>query len=448
MTIQVSSVADGVETQPTTKIDRAAYLARLLRDRPSLPPSSQWLTDLRQQGLALASEQTVPTARDEEWRFTDLSALVSVPFQPIAVAPTVVPSDIENLQLADTIRLVFVNGQYAAELSDVAGLPEGAIAASLSHLTPDQQTRLANYLGKQKGNEEIFTALNTASFTDGAVVWIPRNSVVQAPIHLLFLSSPNAQPSAVYPRCVVVAESGSQMTLVEEYVSVGSGAQFTNAVTEIWVEANAAVTHARIQRENNEAVHIGKTAISQGRDARYHGVAIGLGAQVSRHNLEVVQTGEQAHTTLHSLNVVADQQVADTHSAIAFTRPYGSSHQLHKAIVGDRAHAIFNGKIFVPKAAQLTDAGQLNRTLLLSPRAKVDTKPQLEIVADNVKCAHGATVSQLDAEEVFYLQSRGLDVASARQLLINAFAVEIIERIPVPQLVATLMQQVRQRVGH
>jgi Fe-S cluster assembly protein SufD len=228
------------------------------------------------------------------------------------------------------------------------------------------------------------------------------------------------------------------VTLIEEYTHrrdvEEAAVYFTNAVTEIWVEENAQVNHTIIERESGAAFHIGKSAIAQARDSRYTCNAITLGAKLSRHNLEVFQTGEQTETTLNGLTMVALQQLADTHSAIALNHPYGTSNQLHKCIVADRAHAVFNGKVFVPKAAQLTNAGQLNRNLLLSPKARVDTKPQLEITADNVKCAHGATVSQLDAEEVFYLQSRGLDEDDARKLLINAFAAEIINQLPLVSL--------------
>jgi Fe-S cluster assembly protein SufD len=209
---------------------------------------------------------------------------------------------------------------------------------------------------------------------------------------------------------------------------------FTNQVTEIWVEDNAEVIHTRNQREAGEAFHIGKTAIAQARNSRYTCNAITLGAKLSRHNLEVFQTGEGTETTLNGLIIIGREQLADTHSAIALNHPNGISNQLHKCIIDDRGHAVFNGKIFVPQAAQFTNAGQLNRNLLLSPKARVDTKPQLEITADQVKCAHGATVSQLDPDEIFYLQSRGINAVNARELLLDAFAAEILNRIPVPSL--------------
>jgi Fe-S cluster assembly protein SufD len=291
-----------------------------------------------------------------------------------------------------------------------------------------------------------FTALNTSGLKDVAVVWVAKNVVVETPIHLVFVAAGEA-PSISLPRCLVVAETGSSVTLVEEFTN-RRGAEsaekvyFTNAVTEIWVEENAQVSHTRLELEGAEAFHIGKTAVSQARDSRYTCHAIALGGKLSRHNLEILQTGEQTETTLNGLTMIGGNQLGDTHSAIALNYPYSTSRQLHKCIVGDRAHGVFNGKVFVPKPAQLTDAAQLNRNLLLSPKARVDTKPQLEITADNVKCAHGATVSQLEDDEIFYLQSRGIDENDARNLLINAFAAEIINQIPVPSLRERLTQTV------
>jgi Fe-S cluster assembly protein SufD len=265
----------------------------------------------------------------------------------------------------------------------------------------------------------------------------------ETPIHLLFISTTAEKATISHPRALVVVESGSSLTLLEQYVSLGEGTYFTNPVTEIWIAANAEVNHTRLQQDSQNAFHIGKTAVSQARDSRYTCNAISYGAQLSRHHLEVYQTGEQTETTLNGLTMIGGDQVADTHSLISLTKPHGTSSQVHKCIVDDRAHAIFNGKIFVPKPAQLTNAGQLSRNLLLSPKARVDTKPQLEITADNVKCSHGATVSQLESDEVFYLQSRGIDADTARRLLTSAFAYEVIREISFPSLRESLAQFVR-----
>ncbi|MBW4621214.1 MAG: Fe-S cluster assembly protein SufD [Cyanosarcina radialis HA8281-LM2] len=435
------------------------YLSELLQQRPSLDVQAigaetvAWLQEIRDRSTPIVRELAIPTTRDEEWRFTDLSSLLKVNFA--AAKPTSPLPDISSLVLPEAAasRLVFVNGFYAPELSSVAGIPEGVFAGNL---WANEIPRWRDYLAKLPGGQEVFSALNTASLTDAAVVWIPKNRSLEVPIHLLFVSTAGELPTVSQPRCLVVAESGSAVTVIEEYavcphpqpLSHRRGGQeyaayLTNAVTEIWVGENAQVTHARMQREGEEAFHVGKTAIAQARHSRYTCCAVSLGAKVSRHNLEIFQTGEGTETILNALTKIAGEQLADTHSTIALNHPYGTARQVHKCIVGDRAHAVFNGKILVPKPAQLTDAGQLSRTLLLSPKARVDTKPQLEITADNVKCAHGATVSQLETDEIFYLQSRGLDADSARNLLINAFATEIVDRIPIASLRQTISQIVR-----
>ncbi|HIK56576.1 MAG TPA: Fe-S cluster assembly protein SufD [Synechococcales cyanobacterium M55_K2018_004] len=418
---------------------RQEYLARLLDLAQSSQPVTRWVQELRDRAVPLVQAQAFPTTRDEEWRFTDLSALLDVPlevFRPnrvstAAIAPFVLPE-------ASRSRLVFVNGVYAPELSAIANLPDGLLLGDLSDLEGD--ARLPHYLGKQPGSEELFTALNTVGLRDAAVLLIPRNLVVETPIHLLFVSTTGETPIFTQPRCLVVAEPSSAVTLIEDFVTIGAGTYFTNPVSEIWLEENAQVNHTRLQRDSQNAYHIGKTAVSQARDSRYTCNAVSVGAGFFRHHLTVYPNGEQTETHLNGLTMIAGEQVSDTHSAIALSRPHCTARQLHKCIIDDRAHAIFNGKVFVPKTAQLTDAGQLNRNLLLSPKARIDTKPQLEIVADNVKCTHGAAVSQLDANEVFYLQSRGIDAASAQKLLVYAFAYEILNKIPLASLRQTLSE--------
>jgi Fe-S cluster assembly protein SufD len=443
MSIQVSPSPipnSSAASLTATLLDRDAYLTELL-NRVTGSKSEGWLQEVRDGAANWVRHSVLPTTRDEEWRFTDLSALRQVKFNVetrnfASLQPEILPE-------AANSRLVFVNGIYVPELSAVAGLPNGVV---VSNLAAASQLGVEKYLAQAEGALDVFTALNTAGINDVAVVWVPKNIVVETPIHLVFIAA-GEEPIISQPRCLVVASSGSQVSLVEEYgnrrgAENAEGIYFTNAVTEIWIEDNAQVNHTRVEWDSTEGFHVGKTAVTQGRYSRYTCNAISLGGRVSRHNLEVLQTGEQTETTLNGLTVIGGNQLADTHSAIALNYPYGTSRQLHKTIVGDRAHAVFNGKVFVPKLAQLTDAAQLNRNLLLSSKARVDTKPQLEITADNVKCAHGATVSQLEDDEIFYLQSRGIDEESARSLLVHAFAAEIINQVPVPSLCEKLTQTV------
>jgi len=439
MTIQVSPV---METQGlSVASQRDAYWRRLLALGQSHPAPLSRLEPLRQQAATCFHATQFPTTRDEEWRFTDLSELLALDLAPSGnpsgvSLPTAAELAFYELPEAACARLVFVNGQFAPTLSAVAEMPPGVYVGSLA-AAPEA---IYTHLGQLPGRDEGFTALNTAGFSDAAVIYLPKNQVLDAPIQVLFVTTGEAS-ALVQPRCVVVAEANSALTLVEDYSALGRTAHLVNAVTEIWLGENAQVNHTRIQAEADTTFHVGKTAIAQARTSRYIGHSIHCGGHLSRHHWEIYQTGEQTETVLNGLTYLRGHQTGDTHSAIALTQPHGQTRQLHKTIVDDRAHAIFNGKVFVPRAAQMTDAGQLNRNLLLSSKARIDTKPQLEIVADNVKCTHGAAIGQLEADEIFYLQSRGIDAASARQLLIYAFAYEILREIPVPSLQQRLLMQ-------
>jgi Fe-S cluster assembly protein SufD len=466
MTIQVSSsIVEDLGLSSATEA-RDAYLTKLLsqcqtQDLQVVEPETVALLKAIR-ARAILSVTKLPTKRDEEWRFTDISPLLEVNFQAANKFDLADATAAEFTLPEATISLVFVNGVYNPKLSTTVDLPTGLFVGNLAQLPETHKAKVGKYLAQQPGATEVFTAINTASLTDAAVVWLAKNTVVETPIQLLFVSTTNETATVSQPRCLVVAEVGSVVTLIEDYrTDVGVGLvdstenyttasqcqthpYFTNAVTEIFLGENAQVSHNRIQRESKTAFHIGKTSISQSRDSRYTCNAISVGSHISRHNLEAFQTGEQTETTFNGLTMISGEQLADTHSVMAYTKPYGTSNQLHKCIVADKAHAVFNGKVFVPQAAQLTNAAQLNRNLLLSPKARVDTKPQLEITADNVKCSHGATVGQLEADELFYLQSRGLKQTDARNLLINAFAAEIINQLPIASLREQLSQLVRE----
>ena len=400
----------------------------------------QWLEEIRQQAKAWLSRLSVPTRKDEDWRFINLSDLTAIKL----IAPSAGANYRSFKSIAETENssLVFINGKYNAERSNLTGLPEGVYVGSLSDLSEEYDA--SKYFAQSHGAQDAFTSLNTAGGNEVAVIWATRNTVIDTPIQIVFATSSETEAIFTQPRILVVAETGSNISLLEEYS--GAGEYFTNAVTEIYVQDNARVNHTRLQQESDDSYHIGKTAVSQGRDSHYTINEINLGAKLYRHDPEILQQGEQTETNLNALTVATGKQTSDTHSIIALTKPHGTTDQLHKCIVGDRAHTIFNGKVFVPKEAQLTDATQLNRNLMLSPKARVDTKPELQITADNVKCAHGATVSQLEADEIFYLRSRGLNENDANQLLIDAFAAEIIDRIPLKSLQTQITENIQQKV--
>ena len=421
-----------------TVVATNSYLASLLQGQPALPGSPlAWLNRLRADAVDRVGALTVPTMRDEEWRFTDISPLTKIPFQPARSASRLDAASIDSFVLPEAgARLVFVDGVYAPRLSfNKAGIVvENLAAGVITH-----GVAIEPHLGRHaqfKGN--VFAALNTAFLQDGALLVVPRNASVTAPVHLLFITT--QKETASYPRCLVVAESGSAVTVVEDFVALQEAAYFTNAVTEIALADNAHVNHVRVQRDSGEAFHIANCAVSLAHASRYQSVSIALGARISRYNLNVLQTAAGAECAIDGLALIAGRQLADSHTCIDHAQPQGVSRQLHKCIVDGAAHAVFNGKIMVRQGAQRTDSSQSSRNLLLTGKARVDTKPQLEIFADDVKCAHGATVGQLDAEEVFYLRSRGLSDAAARNLLTYAFGAEIIDRIPVATLKHCLEQ--------
>ena len=415
----------------------ASYLDSLLtgQPRPAVSPSA-WLNTLRAAAVERVGVLTVPTTRDEEWRFTDISLLTKMSFHPVRAAINLQATDVERFYIAEaTTRLVFVDGVYAPQLSNIA--TDGVEVTNLAAGFAGHAAHLGQHVEFQNN---VFVALNTAFLHDGALVFVPRNVSVATPIHLLFIAT---QAEAVsYPRCLLLAESGSAATVIEDYVSLQDEAYFTNAVTEIALADNARVNHIRVQRESMQAFHIANCAVSLAHASRYQSVSVTLGARISRYDLNVLQAAEGAECAIDGLALITDRQLADSHTCIDHAKPHGVSRQLHKCIVGGAAHAVFNGKIMVRPGAQRTDSSQSSRNLLLTGKAQVDTKPQLEIFADDVKCAHGATVGQLDSEEVFYLQSRGLSDATARNLLTYAFGAEIIDRIPIASLKHRLEQTV------
>jgi Fe-S cluster assembly protein SufD len=410
--------------------------------------SNAALKTLRSAAMERVGALAAPNTHDEAWRFTSLAALNRQTLHTVQAATPLQPSDIARWIIPEAAqRIVFVDGIHAPQL----GLNVAAGGVTVSPLAEALTTHphaLTAHLGQHASDpQQRFTALNTAYLFDAAVVIAPRNSVAGSPVHLLFVAT---QPDvSTYPRTLVIAEEGSNLSLIEDYVTLTEGAYFTNTVTELALGADAHVVHVRLQRESLSAFHIARCALTQAHASHYHGISIALGAEISRLDTTAQQRGEGTHCALDGLAHIAGQQVADTHTCITHAQPHGTSRQLHKCIVADTAHAVFNGRVQVHPGAQKTDSSQSSRTLLLGPRAQVNTLPQLEINADDVRCTHGATVGQIDGDEVFYLQSRGLSTDAARSLLTYAFAAEVIARIPVAsvrqQLENTVMQHSSKR---
>ena len=406
-------------------------------------PHSPWafVNALRGQGHADLGTLPMPSLRDEAWRFADLAPLTRLSLRPAEHAGLASAADMAGFKLDEaTTRLVFVDGFHAPELSGTAGNAGGVLVANLSAALATQAATVEAHLGRhQPSGSDTFAACNTAFLRDVAVIRVAPDVTLAAPVHLLFITTQAGVVS--HPRCLLIAEAGSSLTLIEDHVSLQGGAYFSNPVSEIVLAEQARVQHIRVQRDGSQAFHIANTSVTLGRASHYRSVAVDMGAQLARHRLDVT-LAEGADCALDGLAVVAGSQLADTHSGIVHAQPHGRSRQLHKCIAGGTARAVFNGKVMVSAGAQHTDAAQMSRNLLLSARARIDTQPQLEILADDVKCAHGATVGSLDSEEVFYLRSRGLSDSAARDLLTYAFGAEIIARIPV----SSLRQQLQQRM--
>jgi Fe-S cluster assembly protein SufD len=425
-----------------------SYLESLLQGQPQLPPSPlAWFNQLRANAVDRAGTLKVPTTRDEEWRFTDISPLAKLSFQPLRGASTVKTADVERFYLDEAaVRLVFVDGAYMPQFSTLPNRAKelGLVVTDLSTAIATHGVAIEPHLGRHAGFEHnLFTALNTAFLHDGALVVVPRETAAREPVHVLFIAT---QPEAAsHPRCLLIAESGSSVTLVEDYVTLHEGAYVTNAVAEIALGDNAEVNHIRVQRDSIHAFHIANCAVSLAHASRYRSVSVALGARISRYDLNVLLAAEGAECAIDGLALITERQLADTHSCIDHAVPNCTSRQLHKCIVDGAAHAVFNGKIIVRPGAQRTDSTQSSRNLLLSGKTRVDTKPQLEIFADDVKCAHGATVGQLASEELFYLKSRGLSEVMARNLLTYAFGAEIIDRISIASLKYRLERTVLER---
>jgi Fe-S cluster assembly protein SufD len=408
---------------------RSRYLSQFDRAKPSR--EAGWLKELRQAAIARFMQAGFPTSRDEEWKYTDVSALEKAAFELPAGAPLPV-AGVEGFFFPglDCHAAVFVNGRFAPGPSLLGALPRGVVVAGLGGvLTNDPEAAepfLSRYAHFQAGG---FTALNTAFVRDGGYVRIPRGVTVEQPILLLFITVAGGGAPVTHPRNLIVAEPGSRARVVERYVSGGEGMYFTNAVTEIAVAEDAWVEHVKVQEEGRQAFHVATIQAHQAGGSRFDSHSHALGALLARNDINTVLAGEGASCNLYGLYAAGGRSHVDHHTRIDHLAARGTSREFYKGILDGRARGVFNGKVIVHPGARKTDALQTNRNLLLSPDAEVDTKPQLEIFADDVKCSHGATVGQLDEDKVFYLRSRGVDRDAARSLLTYAFAAEVLRRL-------------------
>jgi Fe-S cluster assembly protein SufD len=392
----------------------------------------EWLGLLRRAAIERFRTLGFPTTRHEDWHFTSVAPIADAEFVPLRAAGGDAQSaDLDRFTFGgdDWTHLVFGNGRFAPALS-AAALPGRVQATSQAAALGDGVPAVRAPLGTLAAFEHsAFTALNTAFFVDGAFVHLPAQVHLERPIHLLFVADAEAAAGVTHPRVLIVAEPHARATIVESYVALGDATYFTNPVTEVAVGEGAQVTHLRVQRESQRGYHVATTQAHQARDSRYTSFSFATGAALSRTNIYTVLAGPGAETTLNGLYMADGTQHMDHQTRIEHVAPHCTSHEVYKGVLDDAAHGVFNGKVYVHPEAQKTDGKQTNNNLLLSGDAHIDTKPQLEIFADDVKCTHGATVGQLDAVALFYLKSRGLGDDEARILLTYAFAADVLERI-------------------
>jgi Fe-S cluster assembly protein SufD len=411
---------------------------------------ASWLRTIRAEASAKAAEMGFPTTRDEEWKYTNMAPLLQLPLEPaVDSSPALAAKDIARFDFGlDCYRLVFVDGRFCAKLStlppengdlragNLAGQIEGNSLEVSRHLTAHACFG-ANY----------FTALNTAFFQDGAFVSVAAGKTADKPVHFLFIGASEQCGATSFPRNLVLAGENAGVKIIESHVSLADAPRVTSAVTELVLGANACVEHCKLQQDSERAFHISTIQAVQERGSQWTSHSIAIGSRLARNQVQTLFQGEGAAAILNGLYLGRADQLIDHHTVVDHAKAHCESHEFYHGILADRAHGVFNGKIFVRQDAQKTNAKQTNRNLLLSDSAVVDTKPQLEIFADDVKCTHGATIGQLSEEALFYLRARGIGAELARRMLVQAFASDVVERISIEPVRAGLGQLLLERLA-
>lgn len=392
-----------------------------------------WIFPLRKAGIARFAELGFPTTTQEDWRFTNVAPIAKLPFKPVFEAPadTISIEALAGFALMSqpAHRLVFLNGHLSTTLSSfhsTAGITVTSLAAALETNHPALEKHLARHA---RTETEAFSALNTAFFQDGGFVHLAPGKVLDKPVHLVYVTTAKEAGVTSHPRNLILAEANSQATILESYVSLQDAAYFTNAVTELVLGESAVIEHCKFQDESLSAFHLAAIHAHLGQGANLASHSMALGGRISRNNIRMYLGGEGVECLLNGLYVTRGDQLADHHMVVEHAQPHCNSHEYFNGILDGKSKGVFHGRIYVHPIAQKTDAKQTNKNLLLSDEATVDTKPQLEIYADDVKCTHGATIGQLNEESIFYLRARGIGVETARRMLIHAFAGEITERV-------------------
>ena len=401
-----------------------------------------WLAAMRKRAIERFADEGWPTTSQEAWRHTSLAALERQVFSPASSATA--GEFVAQLRAKEEGHwLVFVDGVYTPELSDVGTLPVGADIRPMSQVLADTPDQAEEIFGNEAHGSSV-AALNLALSTDGAYIRLARGVALEQPIHIVFVAA--SEQAATFPRNLIVADAGSQCVIVEHYTGNGSGASFTNAVTRATLAADANITHLKLQQEDEKAFHLGTISVDQAKGSVYKSHSMSFGAQLARHDIETNFLGEHCETLLNGLYYVNGRRHVDHHTLINHAQAHCASREYYRGVLADTSRGVFSGRILVAPGADKTDAVQRSDSLLLSRMAKSDARPELEIYADDVKCAHGATVGQIDEDSLFYLRTRGLDAVHARNVLTYAFAAEAVGRIEPQALRSRVVAAIRSLV--
>lgn len=391
----------------------------------------------RRDALSNFSKLDFPTTNDEEWKYTSIVPLLKHNFIPSYEKKNISKEFIKSL-LFDEMEhslIVFVNGRYSAEHTDLRSLPKGVIVGSFAEEIKKKNDVLLKHFGKYADyDNHIFTALSTAYTDDGAFIYVPAGKIVEEPIHIIFITDSGNEKILTQPRNLFIAEKNSQVTIIEHYFGNDGEIYFTNSVTEIVAEENALVDHIKLQEESKKAFHIARMEVDQERNSNFSSHLISTGAELTRNDFNAKFNDEGGECTLNGLYMIDGTQLFDAHTLMDHAKPHCNSHEHYKGILDDKSRGVFNGKIIVRQDAQKTNAFQENNSILLSDEALVNTKPQLEIFADDVKCSHGATIGQMDDDAKFYLKSRGIGEEACNGILLHAFASDVITSIKIESI--------------
>ena len=391
----------------------------------------------RKDALSNFSKLDFPTTSNEEWKYTSIAPLLKYNFVPSYEKKVISKEFIKSL-LFDEMEhslVVFVNGRYSSEHTDLLNLPKGVIVGSFAEEIKKKNDVLLKHFGKYADyDNHIFTALSTAYTDDGAFIYVPAGKIVEEPIHLIFIADSSNDKILIQPRNLFVAEKNSQVTIIEHYFGNDGEIYFTNSVTEIVAEENAIVDHIKLQEESKKAFHIARMEVDQERSSNFSSHLISTGADLTRNEFNAKFNDEGGECTLNGLYMIDGTQFFDAHTLMDHAKPHCNSHEHYKGILDDKSRGVFNGKIIVRQDAQKTNAFQENNSILLSDEALVNTKPQLEIFADDVKCSHGATIGQMDDDAKFYLKSRGIGEEASNSILLHAFASDVITSIKIESI--------------